>query len=147
MTISAPLHVADTRAYAQGEIFLLTQAGDSLDALVYNTIGFGRCPAEEFAAIDVEQLARDTGCDRAWKNPRRGWMPDALTVALVGEPRKLGDVMFNLVAHMQMPSSFDPGMDQSAPAYHPMQIRRVSKYEFLSGRPVFLLRSPTGSPG
>jgi len=30
-------------------------------------------------------------------------------------------------------------------AYHPMQIRRVSKYEFLRGRPVFLLRSPQGT--
>ena len=43
---------------------------------------------------------------------------------------------------MRMPAAFDPSADQSKLAYQPMQIRRVSKYEFLSGRPVFLLRSP-----
>lgn len=140
----APLRVENTRAYAQGEIFLLTQAGENLDALVYNTTGFGPCPADEFASIDVEQLAQETGSDRVWKNPRRFWMMDALTITIVGEPRELGGVMFNLLAHMQMPPSFDPSMDQSAMAYHPMQIRRVNTYEFLSGRPVFLLRSPDG---
>lgn len=36
-----PLPVEGTRAYAQGEIFLLTKAGDRLDALVYNTTGLG----------------------------------------------------------------------------------------------------------
>ena len=30
-----------------------------------------------------------------------------------------------------MPANFDPQRDQSAMAYHPMQIRRVTKYEFL----------------
>ncbi|HSP36465.1 MAG TPA: hypothetical protein VLR26_01800 [Frankiaceae bacterium] len=71
-------------------------------------------------------------------------MMDVLTINVVGEPRELQGVTFNLVARMQMPAAFDPGMDQSAMAYHPAQIRRVSKYEFLSGRPVFLLRSPEG---
>jgi hypothetical protein len=139
-----PIRVADTRGYAQGEIFLLSSAGDHLDAMVYNSTGFGPVPADAFEAIDVERLAEETGSDRVWKNPRRFWMMDALTVNLVGEPRELQGVMFNLMARMQMPATFDPGMDQSALAYHPMQIRRVSKYEFLGGRPVFLLRSPEG---
>jgi hypothetical protein len=92
----APLRVEDTRAYAQGEIFLLTRAGESIDALVYNTTGFGPCPATEFAAIDVEQVAVDTESDLAWKNPRRSWMMDALQVNIVGEPREFGGVKFNL---------------------------------------------------
>ena len=66
-----PLRVEGTRAYAQGEIFLLTKAGDRLDALVYNTTGFGPCPAAEFAALDVAQIAKDTGSDLAWKNHQR----------------------------------------------------------------------------
>ena len=52
--------------------------------------------------------------------------------------------MFNLAADMHMPADFDPGRDQSAMAYHPMQIHRVTTYRFLTGRPVFLLRSPEG---
>ena len=138
------VRVDDLRGYAQGEIFLLKKADDHLDAEVYNTTGFVPVPADAFAAIDVQRLAADTGFDLAWKNPRRFWMMDAATVNLVGEPRELQGLMFNLMARMQMPPGFDPGRDQSAMAYHPAKIRRVTTYEFLSGRPVFLLRSPQG---
>jgi hypothetical protein len=137
-----PLRVEGTRAYAQGEIFLLTKAGDRLDALVYNTTGFGPCPATEFAVLDVDQIAKDTGSDLAWKNPRRFWMMDTLHINIVGEPAEFGGVKFNLIAKMAMPANFDTNQDQSAQAYRPAQIRRVSIYEFHTGKPVFLLRSP-----
>jgi hypothetical protein len=139
-----PLHVTGTRDYAQGELFLLTEHDGGYQARVYNTTGFGPCPDAAFTAIDVEALAIETGCDRVWKNPRRFWMMDELTLALAGEPRELGGIWFNLAADMQMPASFDPGRDQSALAYHPMQIHRVTTYRFRAGAPVFLLRSPEG---
>jgi hypothetical protein len=136
------LRVSDTRAYAQGEIFLLTKSGDHMDAQVYNTTGFGPCPEAGFDAIDVDALARDTESDLAWKNARRFWMMDELQINLAGEPAEFGGINFNLVARMQMPADFDFTQDQSARAYNPSQIRRVSNYSFMSGRPVFLLRSP-----
>lgn len=130
------------RAYPQGELFFLTQANEGFDALVYNTTGRGPCPDEEFAAIDVEALAAEHGCDLVWRNPRRFWMMDVLTIDLVGEPATFGGVRFNLVAKMHMPAGFDPGKDQSAFAYRRTQIHRVNVYEFTAGRPVFLLRDP-----
>jgi hypothetical protein len=136
------LHVENLRGYPQGEIFLLNRVGEAFDALVYNTTGFGPCPADEFAAIDVKQLAADTGSELAWKNPRRFWTMDTLTVNLAGEPRDLGGLMFNCLARMQLSANFDPQMNQPGMAYHPTQIRRVSTYEFRAGRPVYLLRSP-----
>jgi hypothetical protein len=136
------LHVRDTRAYAQGEIFLLTRSGDHMDAQVYNTTGFGPCPEAGFDAIDVHALARDTGSDLVWKNARRFWMMDELQINLAGVPAEFGGVEFNLVARMQMPADFDFTQDQSARAFKPTQIRRVSTYRYASGRPVFLLRSP-----
>lgn len=48
------------------------------------------------------------------------------------------------MARMQLPAGFNTNEDQSAQAYRPMQIHRVSVYEFRSGEPVFLLRSPEG---
>lgn len=42
---------------------------------------------------------------------------------------------------MEMPADFDTNQDQSAQAYRPAQIRRISTDEFRSGKPVFLLRS------
>ncbi len=129
-------------AYPQGEIFLLTKADGGYDALVYNTVGRGPCPDEEFAAIDVVKLAAECGCDLVWKNPRRFWMMDALTIDMVGEPATFGGVEFNLLAKMHMPPAFDPTRSQSAMAFQPAQIRRNNVYEFLSGQPVYLLRSP-----
>lgn len=136
------IRVDGMRAYPQGELFFLTKAGDGFDALVYNTTGCGPCPDEEFTAIDVEALAAERGCDLVWRNPRRFWMMDVLTIDLVGEPAAFGGVPFNLVAKMHMPAGFDPGRDQSAFAYHQTQIHRVNVYEFVAGRPVYLLRSP-----
>jgi hypothetical protein len=88
------LRVENLRGSAQGEIFLLSRVGEAFDAFAYNTTGFGPCPAGEFAAIDVRQLA-DTGSELAWKNPRGFWAMDALTGNLAGEPRDLGGLMFN----------------------------------------------------
>jgi hypothetical protein len=139
------LRVDHLRGYAQGEIFLLNRNGDQMEALVYNTTGFGPCPADQFAAIDVTQLAQQTGSDLVWRNPRRYWTMDEASVEIVGEPAEFGGIMFNLVARMAMPADFDFTQDQSSRAYRPMQISRVTTYEFRRGRPVFLLRSPEGS--
>jgi hypothetical protein len=145
MTISgSSLREENLRDYAHGEIFLLRKAHHHLGAKVYDTTGFGPVRAGEFDAIDVERLAADTRSDLAWKNPRRFWTADAATIILGGQPRELQGLMFNLVARMHLPVTFDPRQDQSAPAYQPAQIRRAGTYEFLAGRPVFLLRSPQG---
>lgn len=137
-------YVEQARGYAQGEIFLMQGEAGHLEALVFNTTGLNQCPPELFDAIDVDTLARETGSDAVWKNPRRFWMMDRLTIALVGEPREFQGLTFNFVAKMQMPANFTPAAGQAALAYRPGQIRRVSKYEFLAGSPVFLLRSPEG---
>lgn len=130
------------RGYPQGELFLLTKTTEGFDALVYNTTGRGPCPVEAFEAIDTARVAEEFGCDLVWKNPRRFWMMDALTIEVVGEPADIGGVGFNLLARMHMPADFDPGRDQSALAYRPTRISRVSVWEFAGGEPVFLLRSP-----
>lgn len=66
------LHVEGTRDYAQGEIFLLTEQDEGFSALVYNTTGFGPCPAEEFEAIDTDRLADDTGSPTGCGRTRGG---------------------------------------------------------------------------
>lgn len=139
------IYVEDARGCPQGELFLLKRQEGHLDALVYNTIGLNRCPKEVFEAIDVTAVASETGSDVVWKNPRRFWMMDHLTGSLVGEPREFDGLMFNFVAKMQMPANFSPSQGQSSMTYRPTQIRRVSRYEYLAGRPVFLLRSPDGT--
>lgn len=140
--MTTTIRVEGLHDYPQGEIFLLTEADGGYDALVYNTTGRGPCPDEAFSAIDVDKLRAALGCDLVWKNPRRFWLMDALTIDIVGEPATLDGVDFNLVAKMRMPAGFDPAQDQSALAYHPTRISRTNVYEFDAGRQVHLLRSP-----
>jgi hypothetical protein len=71
-------------------------------------------------------------------------MMDNLTLSLAGEPRDFDDLKFNFVAKMQMPAGFDTSKDQSSQAYSPMKIQRVTRYEYMAGKMVFMLRSPDG---
>jgi hypothetical protein len=132
------------RYFGQCEIFLLKGKPGSYEALVYNTTPLNDCPPAKFDPIDPKALAQKTGSDLAWKNPRRFWTMDRLTIELVGEPREFDGLMFNFVAKMTMPPKFTPGGGQAGFAYQPTQIRRNSKYEFSKGQQVFLLQSPDG---
>lgn len=132
------------RYFGQCEIFLLKGKPGSYEAMVYNTTPLNDCPPSKFDPIDPAALAKKTGSDLAWKNPRRFWTMDRLTIELVGEPRAFDGLMFNFVANMTMPPKFTPGEGQAGFAYQPTQIRRNSKYEFFKGQQVFMLRSPDG---
>ena len=138
------LHLDEARGYPQGELFFMKGEPGNYEAVVYNTSGLNRCPAEQFEALDVDALREETGYDIVWKNPRRFWMMDHLTLALVGEPAEFQGLWFNCVAHMRMPAQFDLAAGQAGIAYHPTQIKRVSTYEFLPGEQVCLLHSPDG---
>ncbi len=143
-TTKNSLYVEKARGLAQCELFLMKNEAGKLEALVYNTTGLNDCPQAKYDPMDAKVLAQKTQSDVVWKNPRRFWMMDHLTFSLVGEPRDFDGLSFNFVAKMQMPPGFDTSKDQSAHAYNPMKIHRVTTYEYLKGRMVFLLRSPDG---
>jgi hypothetical protein len=138
------IYVEKARGLAQCELFLMKSEAGKLEALVYNTTGLNDCPPRKYDPMDAKVLAQKTQSDVVWKNPWRFWMMDHLTFSLVGEPRDFDGLPFNFVAKMQMPAGFDASKDQSAHAYVPMKIHRVTKYEYLKGKLVFLLQSPDG---
>jgi hypothetical protein len=138
------LYVEKVRGRPQCELFLMKKEGGNMEALVYNTTPFNDCPPGKYDPMDAKVLAQKTKSDVVWKNPRRFWMMDNLTLSLAGEPREFEGLKFNFVAKMQMPAGFDTSKDQSSQAYSPMKIHRVTKYEYLAGKKVFMLRSPDG---
>jgi hypothetical protein len=143
MTMAGPpFYLGDARAYPHCDLFFLRGEPGKWQAMVYNTIGLSRCPPGQFDAIDVDALCAETSSDLVWKNSRRFWIMDRLTLAPAGDAVAFGALAFNCVAQMPMPASFDPAKGQSGLAYHPGHSRRTSTYEYLSGKPVFLLRSP-----
>ncbi len=133
-----------TRGYGQCEILIIHNDSGILNAAVYNTTGLNECPPDQFDPIELKRLKKETGAYMVWKNPRRFWVTDNLTIFLMGEPRNLEGLEFNYVANMQMPPGFKPSTGQSAFAYQPLKIRRVYKCEYLKGSAVYLLRSPDG---
>jgi hypothetical protein len=139
-----PAVLQKARGFGQCEIFLLKKQSGQFEARVYNTTPLNDCPPAKFDRIDPKLLAQKAGVDVAWKNPRRFWMMDRLTVALVGEPSEFDGLSFNFVANMQMPPGFTPEKGQSGFAFQPAEIRRNTRYEFLKGKQVFLLLSPDG---
>ncbi|MGB9175615.1 MAG: hypothetical protein WCB46_02620 [Methanoregula sp.] len=136
------LYVEKVRGRPQCELFLMKKVAGGMEALVYNTTPLNDCPPGRYDPMDAKVLAQKTRSDVVWKNPRRFWMMDNLTLSLAGESREIDGLEFNFVAKMQMPAGFDTSKDQSSQAYSPMKIHRVTKYEFLKSKPVFLLRSP-----
>jgi hypothetical protein len=139
-----PAYLERSRGYGQCEVFLLKGQAGKYEAQVYNTTPFNDCPSAKFDPIDPKLLAKKTGSDLVWKNPRRFWMMDRLTVSLVGKPREFDGLKFSYVASMQMPPKFTPGEGQAGFAFQPTKIRRNTKYEYVKGKQVFLLRSPDG---
>jgi hypothetical protein len=140
----ASVYVDEARAYPQGELFFMQGEPGQLTGLVYNTTGLNKCPPSRFSAIDVNALRAETQSSLVWKNPRRFWTMDHLTAELAGDAAEFHGLAFNCVARMQMPATFDPAKGQAGTAYRPAQIGRTTRYEYLSGKPVFLLRSPDG---
>ena len=136
------VYVEKVRGHAQCELFLMKKDAGKMEALVYNTTPLNDCPPGKYDPMDAKVLAKKTQSDVVWKNPRRFWMMDNLTLSLAGEPRDFDGLKFNFVAKMQMPAGFDTSKDQSSQAYSPMKIQRVTKYEYLAGKMVFMLRSP-----
>jgi len=143
-SIKKLLHLEKTRGHGQCEILLINKDSGILNAQVYNTTGLNNCPPDQFDQIALKQLAQETGAYMVWKNPRRVWVVDNLTLSLIGEPRVFGGLQFNYIANMQMPPGFVPSTGQSAYAYQPLKIPRVCRFEYLKGSEVYMLRSPDG---
>lgn len=138
------LFVENARGYGQCEILVINKDSGNLYAQVYNTTGLNDCPAGQFDQIGLKQLAIETGAYMVWKNPRRVWVADNLTISSIGEPRDFAGLHFNYIANMQMPPGFVPSTGQSGYAYQPLKIPRVCRLEYLKGSQVYLLRSPDG---
>jgi hypothetical protein len=139
-----PYRIQQLRGCPHGQLLVMQRKDDSDHGLVYNTIGMNRCPLAAYEAIDTYAVARETESEVVWKHPRGFWTMDALTITLMGEPRELGGLMFNFVARREMPVGSSPAPHGADPAFRPSQISHVTTYEFLSGLPAQLLRSPDG---
>jgi hypothetical protein len=112
---------------------------------VYNTSGQERCLPGTLDRIDAEALAKKVGARAVVKNPTRYWLPDRLWSYDAGEVFDFDGVKATWMASLKVdPAKMKREHDQPFPSYQEGVVTRHSKYDWLKGSQVYLLRSPDG---
>jgi hypothetical protein len=140
------VHHAQIRNYAYCEIAPVLGKLPKVVAQLYNTSAPGDyCPLDKMEAIDAEKLAAELGADIVYLNPtpqsaRRYWVMDELWDFNTGETVDFHGVKATWMASMT------PALmkEMMVGPYTPGEIHRESKYLYLEGSKVFLLRAPEG---
>ena len=139
------VYLKNSRNYAFCEIFLIIGQPPNLQANVYNTSGLSDCPADKFDKLDSKALAQQTKTEFVFLNPRRHWMMDHLWAHKMSEEvRDFDGIKAGFLAQMGVPPTIAGGGLGAKAFYLPMEVRLHSKYEYLKGKQVYLMRDPDG---
>jgi hypothetical protein len=120
------------------EIVAITGTPPDQVARTYDTTGASDCAAARLAAMDPGKAAEALHADSVITGPRRHWVLDQLLVFEVGETRDLDGTRATLVDSR---STDAPRVGGNGP-YTPVEIRRITRFVFEKGKPVFLLIPP-----
>jgi len=110
-------------------------------ANIYNTTSAGDCSEAQFAALNADKLAKETGSRKVWLNPTRWWMMDEFYVYEVGDVRSFGDVKavwMGVVGTEAMMKATVEGF------FFAGRIFRNNKYVYQKGKKVYLLDTADG---
>lgn len=134
------------RDLAYCEIAPVLGTAPNLVAQFYNTSKPGDyCPLDKMEAIDSKKLAAELGADFVYMNPtpqtaRRHWVMDQLWIFKGGETVDFHGVKATWMASMS--PELMKGMIKGP--WTRGEIHRESKYLYVKGSQVFLLRGPDG---
>ena len=120
------------------EIFTVTMPdppGFQVD--VYNTIGLNDCPADQWEAVDYNEVKAQTGALGAQPNGPRRWLIDTIAGGKAGEPLTLSGLEVRHVGVLTVPSL-------SPAPYTELKIARTTTWVYNKGRNVNFLVSPEG---
>jgi len=116
-----------------------------LTVQIYNTSGQEQCTPAKFEPIDAKALAKKVGARAVVKNPTRFWVMDHLWSYDAGETRDFDGMKATWMAKIELKTGeVQKEHGKPFPSYQEGVITRHSKYEWLKGSPVYLLRSPDG---
>jgi hypothetical protein len=137
-----PLVPAELRNVRYCEVLALTRHRLSFDIKVYNTLGLNFCPADQWAALDANALAKDFKVGMVKLNGPRYWTIDAIKAS--GETAAGKTETFGGIAMTQRATLRLKLWQAKEGGYRVNTIRRSTTYLFKAGRPVFELVSPKG---
>lgn len=126
------------------EILVVTGRFNDIEAAVYNTIGLNDCPAEQWEALDPEQLEEEFRANEIILNGPRHFMMDQISLAEPGEVASFDGLEMRHLATVQLPAGSLIGDNLEGRPYTENTIERETEYVFRAGRPIYELVSPDG---
>ena len=118
------------------EVFLVTRHGLSGTAAVYNTLGLNDCPEQQWRALNVDALRKETGAYRVMLNGPRYFIMDKNALRNPGPERDFDGLKTHLVAELQAVRA----NEKRAP-YLEKTVERQSCYFYEAGKNVYQLHS------
>lgn len=138
------VYLDKARNYAFCEFEVIEGRPPDLIVQIYNTSGQEVCTPAKFGPINAEALAKKVGADALVKNPTRFWLMDRLWSYDAGETFDFDGLKATWMASLVMKGAKLGEHGKPFPAYTPLAPSRHSKYEWLKGSQVYMLRDPNG---
>jgi len=136
------IHLKNMRGYRFCEIGLITGTSqDNAVTSIWNTTGASDPTPEQFAALDADAIAKETGALQVWLNPVRYWMFDEFDVYEVGEDRTFGGITGTWMGVVGAQDIMKATVQGS---YYPGYIHRNNMFTFNEGSEVYRLDAPSG---
>jgi hypothetical protein len=126
------------------EIIVVTGRLNDIEGAVYNTIGLNDCPAEQWEALDPEQLKEELRANAIVLNGPRYFMMDENALVGPGEVASFDGLQTRHLATVRLPAGSLIGDNLEGRPYTENTIERETEYVFRAGRPVYELLSPDG---
>jgi len=124
------------------EMLVVSGGPLSLTAQVYNTLGLNDCPAGAWQKLDAEALARQYDARKVILNGPRHFLMDEASLAKPGKTARFGEMEARLLAEVEL-SPIILLKGRSKP-YEETQVKRITRYIFLQGKPVHQLTAADG---
>jgi hypothetical protein len=124
------------------EVIVVTGRLNEMEGAVYNTIGLNDCPAEQWEALDPEQLKEEFRANEVILNGPRYFMMDENALVEPGEVASFDGLEMRHLATIQLPAGSLIGDNLEGRPYTENTIERETEYVFRAGQPVYELISP-----
>lgn len=134
----------DLRDWRYCEVIPVFQDRLTLNVEVYNTLGLNDCPAEGWAKLNAEAMAKQYGAKLVKLNGPRHWVLNKLVgggATVSGKVVDFGGIQMKLVGALQTKIWQGTVGDK---LYTPNEVHRNTVYTYRAGNLVYELTSPSG---
>lgn len=134
----------DIRDFRYCEIIPVFRSGTTLYVEVYNTITLNECPADQWEALDGDELAEAYGATAVTINGPRYWVINEIAgggATLEGKIADFGGIEMRKVAVLETRLS-EGTVGESF--YTDNEVQRTTTYTYYAGAMVYELTSPEG---